>query len=114
MGDPSSAGSRFNASKDALKVIYYVVVGFAITASLDRTILADSGAFVGGAVLRKDNLPTVLLLLAFLPSVSDRFDAEAVGDHDQPAPAEADDRAAPGHWEGTSSSASIVRRSGHS
>lgn len=63
------AVARFNASKDALKVIYYVIIGLAITESLDRVFL-DQGAFIGMRLFGATHFPSLLLLLAFLPTVS--------------------------------------------
>lgn len=63
------AVARFNASKDALKVIYYVIIGIAITESLNRVFL-DQSAFVGMRLLDPTHLPSLILLVAFLPTVS--------------------------------------------
>lgn len=61
--------ARFEASKDALKMIYYVIIGLAITQSLDR-VFTNGGTFVWPGLLDRRHLPSLLLLLAFLPTVT--------------------------------------------
>jgi hypothetical protein len=67
--DKSHARAQLDASKEALKVIYYVIIGLAITQSLDRVFLSN-GSFVSATILDQNHLPSVLLLLSFLPTVT--------------------------------------------
>jgi len=59
---------RWNSSVTALKSVYYVVIGLAITEALTRTFI-EGGKFIGFTVLNLANLPTTLLLLAFVPTI---------------------------------------------
>ena len=52
-------------SVDALKTVYYVVIGLAITEALDRIFIEDK-SFIGLKVFEPDNLPSTMLLFAFL------------------------------------------------
>jgi len=63
--------TRLEVSKDALKTIYYVVVGIAITEALSRTFVQD-GRFLGLKLFDLLHLPAMLLLLTFLVT-SSRF-----------------------------------------
>ncbi len=56
------------ASQDALKTIYYVVVGMAITEALTRALL-DKEQFLGMKLFTAGNLPAFLLLIGFLHTV---------------------------------------------
>lgn len=56
------------ASVQALKSVYYIVVGLAVAEALSRTFLRE-GAFVGVGAFRPPNVPTTILLLAFLPTL---------------------------------------------
>ena len=60
--------SQLTASKDALKVIYYVIIGIAITQSLDGVFI-DSGVFVGVNLFDHVHLIPFFLLMAFLPTI---------------------------------------------
>lgn len=57
-----------NVSKDALKGIYYVIIGIAITEALNRTFIKELN-FLGLHVFLDNNLNTTLLLFAFLPTI---------------------------------------------
>lgn len=56
------------SSTDALKMVYYVIIGLAIAEALGRTFLSDR-QFLGIQVLCWDHLPTFLLLIAFLVTI---------------------------------------------
>ena len=60
--------ARIKASKGALKVIYYVIIGIAITQSLDQFLLKN-GSFVGAGLFSMEHLQPFLLLLVFLPTI---------------------------------------------
>jgi len=66
-----AANTRLEVSKEALKTIYYVVVGISITEALSRTFLQD-GRFLGLNLFDLLQLPAMLLLLTFLVT-SSRF-----------------------------------------
>ena len=69
MGKQKNTNCQLIASKDALKVIYYVIIGIAITQALDRVFL-ENGAFIGMKVFKNINILThFLLLIAFLPTI---------------------------------------------
>ena len=55
-------------SVSALKMIYYVVLGLSITEALSRTLLSSS-EFIGLQIIESENLPSFLLLIAFVPTV---------------------------------------------
>ncbi len=57
-----------DASKEALKVIYYVIIGIAITEALNRAFLKQ-GAFLGLQIFETNNLSSVFLLFALLPTI---------------------------------------------
>lgn len=57
-----------DASKEALKVIYYVIIGIAITEALNRAFLKQ-GVFLGLQIFESNNLPSIILLFAFLPTI---------------------------------------------
>lgn len=61
--------NRFAASNGALKVIYYVIIGIAITEALSRVLL-KADIFVGAELIDQENRPSLFLLLAFLPTIS--------------------------------------------
>ncbi len=65
----SHIDAQADASKEALKLIYYVIIGLAITQSLDRVFLSN-GSFVWATLLDQNHLPSLLLLLSFLPTVT--------------------------------------------
>lgn len=65
----SDTATRFTASKDALKTIYFVVIGLAVSESLNRVFLRD-GRFLGTQVFALENLPSLLMLFTFLPTIS--------------------------------------------
>jgi len=56
------------SSTNALKMIYYVIIGLAIAEALYRTFLKD-GLFLGSQVVRPNNLPSTILLFALLPTI---------------------------------------------
>lgn len=56
------------SSKNALKMIYYVIIGLAITQALYRTFLKEGG-FVGLAVFGAKNFPCNVLLCALLSTI---------------------------------------------
>lgn len=65
----NSDGSNIRKSSvNALKTIYYVIIGLAITEALHRTFVRD-GAFIGLDCFRENGLPTFFLLCAFLCTV---------------------------------------------
>jgi len=66
-----AADTILEVSKEALKTIYYVVVGIAITEALSRTFVQD-GKFLGLKLLDLLHLPAMLLLVTFLIT-SSRF-----------------------------------------
>lgn len=53
-------------SLDALKMVYYVIIGLAITEALSKALLDQKGNFLGGEIFMGDNLISFFLLLAFL------------------------------------------------
>lgn len=53
------------ASRDALKYVYYVIIGIAITEALSRTFV-EGGVFLGVGIFNK---VTFILLFAFLPTI---------------------------------------------
>lgn len=55
-------------STNALKMVYYVIIGLAITEALHRTFLKD-GSFLGLQVFWSNNLPSTILLFALLPTI---------------------------------------------
>jgi hypothetical protein len=55
-------------STNALKMIYYVIIGLAITEALYRTFL-KGGSFPGLKVFWANNLPSTILLFALLPTI---------------------------------------------
>jgi len=55
-------------STNTLMVIYYVVVGFAITEALQNAFL-KGGSFMGVRAFSTENLPKTLLLFALLPTI---------------------------------------------
>lgn len=55
-------------STNALKMIYYVIIGLAITEALYRTFL-KGGSFLGLKVFWQNNLPSTILLFALLPTI---------------------------------------------
>ena len=61
--------SRLEASKGALKAIYYVVVGIALTEAMDRVFLLN-GAFQPSRLLESAGIRSVLLLFAFMLTIS--------------------------------------------
>lgn len=63
-----SAQQTRQASKDALKVVYYVIIGIAITGALNRVFLKQ-GTFLGLEIFERKNLPSTILLFAFLPTI---------------------------------------------
>jgi len=65
----AEALSKRNASKDALKTIYFVVIGLAVTEALSRAFLVNS-VFSGGAVFSRDGYPPFILLLGFLATMT--------------------------------------------
>jgi hypothetical protein len=56
------------SSANALKTVYYVIVGLAIAEALSRTFVKH-GLFIGWACFAKENFPCFLLLCAFLPTI---------------------------------------------
>jgi hypothetical protein len=58
---------RRSASKDALKTIYFVILGIAVTESLEGAFL-DRGRFIGHDIVKPSHWTSILLLLAFLPT----------------------------------------------
>ena len=56
------------SSANALKTVYYVIVGLAIAEALSRTFVKH-GLFIGLDCFKKENLPCFLLLCAFLPTI---------------------------------------------
>lgn len=56
------------STKEALKTVYYIIIGLAIIQALSRTFLIE-GSFIGWQVFSKVNLSTTLLLFAFFPTV---------------------------------------------
>lgn len=58
-----------DASRDALKYGYYVIIGIAITQALSHTFMKDNN-FLGMRVFKGDNLISFILLsVAFLPTI---------------------------------------------
>jgi hypothetical protein len=57
------------ASRDALKALYYVIVGLGITESLGRVFLDSSDSFAGIGVFNWPLPLPFILLLAYLPTV---------------------------------------------
>lgn len=56
------------SSTNALKMVYYVIVGLAIAEALYRTFL-KGGSFLGLQVFGPNNLPSLILLFALLPTI---------------------------------------------
>lgn len=56
------------STKEALKTVYYIIIGLAIIQALSRTFLIE-GSFIGWQVFSKVNLSTTLLLFALFPTV---------------------------------------------
>jgi len=56
------------SSANALKTVYYVIVGLAIAEALSRTFVKH-GIFIGLQCFRRENLPCSLLLCTFLPTI---------------------------------------------
>lgn len=61
-------GKNYESSKDALKTLYYVIIGFAITEALSRTFLINS-SFIGRRIFDLGRLPCTMLLLSFMPTI---------------------------------------------
>jgi hypothetical protein len=59
---------RRRVSAEALKMIYYVVIGIAITDALDLAF-APGGKFLGGDMVTHERVPTFLMLAAFLLTI---------------------------------------------
>jgi len=57
-----------NASRDALKYVYYVIIGIAITEALNRAFI-NNGQFLGLQMLERDHRIPLILLWAFLPTI---------------------------------------------
>jgi hypothetical protein len=57
--------TSLKASKDALRAIYYVVVGLALKEALTHAFTAD-GKFLGWDMFKSDHLPATLLFFAYL------------------------------------------------
>jgi hypothetical protein len=66
MSEPKPPDAR-KASKDALRAIYYVVIGLALKEALSHAFVKD-GAFIGLDMFNSVQRPTTLLFLAFLPT----------------------------------------------
>jgi hypothetical protein len=66
MSQPKSVNAR-KASKDALRAIYYVVIGLALKEALSHAF-SKNGEFVGSNMFDSKHLPTTLLFFAFLPT----------------------------------------------
>lgn len=57
------------ASKDALKAVYYVVIGIAITEALSRAVVdRGTGDFLGWRAFDAQHCVSSMLLVAFLPT----------------------------------------------
>jgi hypothetical protein len=67
--EQSDAAARSAASTDALKTTYYVLIGIAFTEALNRVFIKND-QFLGEHVFDRANLPSLLLLCAFLPTVT--------------------------------------------
>lgn len=68
--DPNSTqdSPQGTYTKEALKVIYYVIIGIAITEALNRAFLKE-GTFLGLQIFETNNLPSIILLFVFLPTI---------------------------------------------
>jgi hypothetical protein len=64
----NSDQTRREASVDALRSLYRIVVALAIVEALRRALTTD-GQFVGIAVIQSTNLSKLVLLLTFVPTV---------------------------------------------
>jgi hypothetical protein len=62
------AEQRRISSVTALKAVYYVIIGLAITEALARTFIRE-GKFISLSVFNLTNLPTTFLLLALVPTI---------------------------------------------
>lgn len=60
--------NRRVASRDALKYVYYVIIGIAITEALSRAFV-DNGVFLGGKIFIGSYRVPFILLFAFLPTI---------------------------------------------
>lgn len=56
------------SSANAIKTVYYVIVGLAIAEALSRTFVKH-GLFIGLGCFKKENFPCFLLLCAFFPTI---------------------------------------------
>lgn len=56
------------SSTSALKMVYYVIIGLAITEALYRTFLRE-GSFLGLQAFASNNLSSTILLFALLPTI---------------------------------------------
>lgn len=56
----------YQTTIEALKMIYYVIIGLAIKEALSRTFLGREENFLGMEIFKGDNLITLFLLVAFL------------------------------------------------
>jgi hypothetical protein len=56
------------SSANALKTVYYVIVGLAITEALRRAFLKE-GSFLGWQVFARNNLTPTILLFTLLPTI---------------------------------------------
>lgn len=56
------------ASKNAIRVVYYVMIGIAITESLNRTFFGG-GVFLGFQVFENEHLYSTMLFFAFIPTI---------------------------------------------
>jgi hypothetical protein len=68
MKNDLAAHKTRECSANALKTVYYVIIGLAITEALNRAFVKD-GSFLGLRIFEGDNLLTFILLIAFLPSI---------------------------------------------
>ena len=64
----ASREEALRCSTATLLMIYYVIVGLAITEGLQNAFVKD-GTFLGARVFSNENLPKTLLLLALLPTI---------------------------------------------
>ena len=65
----SKSELRVAASKEALKSVYYVLIGIAVAEALNRVFL-ENGQFLGLSVLTAPYVARLLLLFAFLPTIT--------------------------------------------